>query len=156
MKYVCMERDIDFTLLYNLFYCYLNFRWISFYLIYNNDCIWIFLWNCITWPCTWWIESIYLFYYFIYLFSFFFFYRPIDLQRIKRNIESGAIRTTAEFQRDMMLMFLNATMYNTHDHNVYHMAHHMMKDAVSTIQVSILSSPSLLPHWHSFIILCGM
>ncbi|XP_045128903.1 bromodomain-containing protein 8-like isoform X2 [Portunus trituberculatus] len=61
-------------------------------------------------------------------------YRPMDLQRIKRNIESGAIRTTAEFQRDIMLMFLNATMYNTRDHNVYHMAHHMMKDAVSTIQ----------------------
>ncbi|KAK8406583.1 hypothetical protein O3P69_007296 [Scylla paramamosain] len=61
-------------------------------------------------------------------------YRPMDLQKIKRNIESGAIRTTAEFQRDIMLMFLNATMYNTRDHNVYHMAHQMMKDAVSYIQ----------------------
>lgn len=60
----------------------------------------------------------------------------MDLQKIKRNIESGLIRTTAEFQRDMMLMFLNATMYNTRDHNVYHMAHQMMKDAVSTIEVS--------------------
>lgn len=59
----------------------------------------------------------------------------MDLQKIKKNIENGAIRTTSEFQRDIMLMFLNATMYNTHDHNVYHMAHHMMKDAVSTIQV---------------------
>lgn len=61
-------------------------------------------------------------------------YRPMDLQKIKKNIENGVIRTTSEFQRDIMLMFLNATMYNTHDHNVYHMAHHMMKDAVSTIQ----------------------
>lgn len=61
-------------------------------------------------------------------------YRPMDLQKIKRNIESGAIRTTAEFQRDIMLMFLNATMYNTRDHNVYHMAYRMMKDAVSTIE----------------------
>ncbi|KAK4288879.1 hypothetical protein Pmani_038122 [Petrolisthes manimaculis] len=61
-------------------------------------------------------------------------YRAMDLQKIKRNIESGLIRTTAEFQRDIMLMFLNATMYNTRDHNVYHMAHQMMKDAVSTIQ----------------------
>lgn len=62
----------------------------------------------------------------------------MDLQKIKRNIESGLIRTTAEFQRDIMLMFLNATMYNTRDHNVYHMAYQMMKDAVSTIEVSYL------------------
>lgn len=61
-------------------------------------------------------------------------YRPMDLQTIKRNIESGVIRNTAEFQRDMMLMFLNAKMYNTSDHNVYHMAHQMMKDTVSTIE----------------------
>ncbi|KAG0725015.1 Bromodomain-containing protein 8 [Chionoecetes opilio] len=65
-------------------------------------------------------------------------YRAMDLQKIKRNIESGAIRTTAEFQRDMMLMFLNATMYNTRDHNVYQLAHQMMKDAVSCIQASLL------------------
>ncbi|XP_042875479.1 bromodomain-containing protein 8-like isoform X4 [Penaeus japonicus] len=61
-------------------------------------------------------------------------YRPMDLQTIKRHIESGVIRNTAEFQRDMMLMFLNAKMYNTSDHNVYHMAHQMMKDTVSTIE----------------------
>lgn len=64
--------------------------------------------------------------------------RPMDLQTIKRNIESGVIRNTAEFQRDMMLMFLNAKMYNTSDHNVYHMAHQMMKDTVSTIEVCII------------------
>ncbi|KAK7068102.1 Bromodomain-containing protein 8, partial [Halocaridina rubra] len=61
-------------------------------------------------------------------------YRPMDLQTIKRNIESGIIRNTAEFQRDMMLMFLNATMYNTSDHNVHQMARHMMKDTISTIE----------------------
>lgn len=61
-------------------------------------------------------------------------YRPMDLQTIKRNIESGIIRNTAEFQRDMMLMFLNATMYNTSDHNVHQMAHQMMQDTISTIE----------------------
>lgn len=61
-------------------------------------------------------------------------YRPMDLQKVKRNIESGVIRTTAEFQRDVMLMFLNAKMYNTCDHNVYQMAEQMMRDGVSTIE----------------------
>ena len=35
---------------------------------------------------------------------FLFFHRPIDLTMIKKNIENGTIRTTSEFQRDMMLM----------------------------------------------------
>ncbi|XP_064082061.1 bromodomain-containing protein 8-like [Macrobrachium nipponense] len=61
-------------------------------------------------------------------------YRPMDLQTIKRNIESGMIRNTAEFQRDMMLMFLNAIMYNTSDHNVHQMAHQMMQDTIATIE----------------------
>ncbi|XP_068207562.1 bromodomain-containing protein 8-like [Palaemon carinicauda] len=61
-------------------------------------------------------------------------YRPMDLQTIKRNIESGNIRNTAEFQRDMMLMFLNAIMYNTSDHNVHQMAHQMMQDTIATIE----------------------
>ncbi|KAG7177532.1 Bromodomain-containing protein 8-like [Homarus americanus] len=61
-------------------------------------------------------------------------HRSMDLQKVKRNMENGLIRTTAEFQRDIMLMFLNAKMYNTSDHNVYHMADQMMQDAVSTIE----------------------
>ena len=31
---------------------------------------------------------------------------------------SQTIRTTSEFQRDMMLMFQNALMYNSADHDV--------------------------------------
>lgn len=41
--------------------------------------------------------------------------RPMDLQTIKTRIESpgeNGIRTTAEFKRDMMLMFQNALFYN--------------------------------------------
>ncbi|XP_041787653.1 LOW QUALITY PROTEIN: bromodomain-containing protein 8-like [Anopheles merus] len=42
-------------------------------------------------------------------------YRPMDLPQIKRNIENGNIRTTAEFQRDLLLMCTNAIMLNRND-----------------------------------------
>lgn len=58
----------------------------------------------------------------------------MDLSAIKKNIESGQIRTTAEFQRDIMLMFQNAVMYNSSDHDVYHMALEMQRDVLEQIQ----------------------
>ncbi|KAL4631373.1 bromodomain-containing protein 8-like isoform X2 [Arapaima gigas] len=61
-------------------------------------------------------------------------HRPMDLSVIKKNIESGVIRTTAEFQRDIMLMFQNAVMYNSSDHDVYHMALEMQRDVLEQIQ----------------------
>ncbi|XP_077360743.1 bromodomain-containing protein 8-like [Festucalex cinctus] len=61
-------------------------------------------------------------------------HRPMDLATIKRNIESGSTRTTAEFQRDIMLMFQNAVMYNSLDHDVYHMAVEMQRDVLEQIQ----------------------
>merc|ERR1712179_519940 len=61
-------------------------------------------------------------------------HRPMDLKTIKARIENGTITNTSEFQRDIMLMFLNATMYNTDDHNVHQMATKMMKDTVSSIE----------------------
>lgn len=60
--------------------------------------------------------------------------RPMDLSAIKKNIESGVIRTTAEFQRDIMLMFQNAVMYNSSDHDVYHMALEMQRDVLENVQ----------------------
>ncbi|MEQ2258601.1 Bromodomain-containing protein 8 [Xenotaenia resolanae] len=60
--------------------------------------------------------------------------RPMDLSAIKKNIESGVIRTTAEFQRDIMLMFQNAIMYNSSDHDVYHMALEMQRDVLEHVQ----------------------
>lgn len=60
--------------------------------------------------------------------------RPMDLATIKKNIETGLIRTTAEFQRDIMLMFQNAVMYNSLDHDVYHMALEMQRDVLEQIQ----------------------
>ena len=62
----------------------------------------------------------------------------MDLSMIKKNIESGALRTTAEFQRDMMLMFTNAIMYNNSDHDVYNMAVEMYNDVMVHIEVSRL------------------
>ncbi|KAF6739366.1 Bromodomain-containing protein 8 [Oryzias melastigma] len=61
-------------------------------------------------------------------------HRPMDLSAIKKNIESGVIRTTAEFQRDIMLMFQNAIMYNSSDHDVYHMALEMQRDVLEHVQ----------------------
>ncbi|XP_043925439.1 bromodomain-containing protein 8 isoform X8 [Protopterus annectens] len=61
-------------------------------------------------------------------------HRPMDLSAIKKNIENGVIRTTAEFQRDIMLMFQNAVMYNSSDHDVYHMAIEMQRDVLEQIQ----------------------
>ncbi|XP_075887598.1 bromodomain-containing protein 8 isoform X2 [Nelusetta ayraudi] len=61
-------------------------------------------------------------------------HRPMDLATIKKNIEIGLIRTTAEFQRDIMLMFQNAVMYNSLDHDVYHMALEMQRDVLEQIQ----------------------
>ncbi|XP_072302275.1 bromodomain-containing protein 8-like isoform X2 [Eucyclogobius newberryi] len=61
-------------------------------------------------------------------------HRPMDLATVKKNIETGLIRTTAEFQRDIMLMFQNAVMYNSLDHDVYHMALEMQRDVLEQVQ----------------------
>ncbi|XP_051532730.1 bromodomain-containing protein 8-like isoform X2 [Myxocyprinus asiaticus] len=61
-------------------------------------------------------------------------HRPMDLSTIKKNIENGLMRTTAEFQRDIMLMFQNAVMYNSSDHDVFHMALEMQRDVLEQIQ----------------------
>jgi len=63
-------------------------------------------------------------------------HRPMDLSTIKKNIDSGAIRTTAEFQRDMMLMFINAMMYNNVKHDVHKMAVEMYGDVMMHIEVA--------------------
>ena len=62
-------------------------------------------------------------------------HRPMNLMVIKKNIEKGFIRTTSEFQRDMMLMFTNAIMYNNKNQDVYQMAEVMYNDCMSHIEV---------------------
>uniref|UniRef100_A0A670HQF3 Bromodomain containing 8 n=1 Tax=Podarcis muralis TaxID=64176 RepID=A0A670HQF3_PODMU len=71
---------------------------------------------------------------YLVMFAWCFIDRPMDLSTIKKNIENGLIRTTAEFQRDIMLMFQNAVMYNSSDHDVYHMAVEMQRDVLEQIQ----------------------
>ncbi|XP_059173866.1 bromodomain-containing protein 8-like isoform X2 [Physella acuta] len=68
--------------------------------------------------------------------------RPMDLSTIKKNIETGMIRTTVEFQRDMMLMFTNAIMYNSSNHNVYKMAKEMYDDVMQHIEMMIQTTDS--------------
>ena len=45
-------------------------------------------------------------------------FSPMDLSLIKKKIETGVIRNDMEFQRDMLLMFQNALMYNSSNHDV--------------------------------------
>ena len=47
------------------------------------------------------------------------------------------IRTDMEFQRDMLLMFQNAFMYNSSDHDVFFMAQSMKSDVMENIQVRV-------------------
>ena len=54
---------------------------------------------------------------------------------IKRNIETGVIRTTVEFQRDMLLMVQNAIMYNKTNTLVYKMANDMLADMIAQMEV---------------------
>ncbi|KAJ1126323.1 hypothetical protein NDU88_004731 [Pleurodeles waltl] len=61
--------------------------------------------------------------------------RPMDLSTIKRSLSKGVIRTMAEFQRDVMLVFQNAIMYNSADHEVYLKAVEMQKDISEILQV---------------------
>lgn len=62
-------------------------------------------------------------------------YRAMDLQTIRKHIESGAIRSTAEFQRDVLLMFNNAIMYNSKNEMVYQMAQQMQLEGLQQIQI---------------------
>ncbi|XP_060808360.1 bromodomain-containing protein 8-like isoform X2 [Amyelois transitella] len=55
--------------------------------------------------------------------------RPMDLTTIRKNIDAGIIRTTAQFQRDVLLMLSNALMYNSSEHSVYTMAKEMHEEA---------------------------
>merc|ERR1712059_68277 len=51
--------------------------------------------------------------------------------------------TTEEFQRDLSLMFLNAIMYNSSDHEVYSLTHSMQADTSKIVQ-EYLNTQALL------------
>ncbi len=62
-------------------------------------------------------------------------YRPMDLSTIKKNIENSTIKTTREFQRDIMLMFTNAIMYNSSNHDVHKIALEMYKEVIYNVEL---------------------
>ncbi|XP_043460801.1 bromodomain-containing protein 8-like [Leptopilina heterotoma] len=64
-------------------------------------------------------------------------FRPMDLSTIKKNIDNGTIRSTRHFQRDVMLMFQNAIMYNKHDTFVYKMAITMQEECLQHMQILV-------------------
>ncbi|XP_043266869.1 bromodomain-containing protein 8 [Venturia canescens] len=64
-------------------------------------------------------------------------FRPMDLSTIKKNIDNGTIRSTMHFQRDVMLMFQNAIMYNKQDTFVYKMALSMQEECLQHMQILV-------------------
>lgn len=67
--------------------------------------------------------------------AIFVFNRPMSLSLIKQNIEKNVIKSTEEFTRDMMLMCVNAIMYNNHEYDVYSMAQEMYDEVMRAIEV---------------------
>ena len=65
-------------------------------------------------------------------------YRPMDLSTIKKNIDNGSIKSTKEFQRDVMLMFTNALMYNSSSHDIHKISMEMYREVLNDVEVSIL------------------
>ena len=63
-------------------------------------------------------------------------FRPMDLWTIKKNIDNGTIRSTTHFQRDVMLMFQNAIMFNKHNTHVHKMTLEMQEECLQHMQVN--------------------
>ncbi|XP_048480236.1 bromodomain-containing protein 8 [Plutella xylostella] len=71
--------------------------------------------------------------------------RPMDLATVRKNIDSGAVKTTAEFQRDILLMLTNALMYNGSSHRVHHMAREMLREAETQISLLVAAQTASPP-----------
>ncbi|KAI8332133.1 hypothetical protein BC941DRAFT_437601 [Chlamydoabsidia padenii] len=61
--------------------------------------------------------------------------RPLDLKSIKNRIRDGIIRTTVEFERDVVLMLTNSLMYNKEGTEIYQMAWEMLQDVTEQIKI---------------------
>ncbi|KAM6357359.1 bromodomain-containing protein 8-like [Alca torda] len=61
--------------------------------------------------------------------------RPMDLTSIKRRLSKGHIQSMVQFQRDLMLMFQNAMMYNSSNHHVHQMAMEMQREVLEQLQM---------------------
>ncbi|XP_067320897.1 bromodomain-containing protein 8-like [Anolis sagrei] len=61
--------------------------------------------------------------------------RPMDLSSIKRNLSKGQIQNMIELQRDLMLMFQNAIMYNSSNHHIHRIAVEMQREVLEQLQM---------------------
>ena len=52
----------------------------------------------------------------------------MDLARVRKRIDQGIIRNSQSLQRDLLLIFQNAMMYNSSKTEIYRMAFEMEKD----------------------------
>ncbi|KAG9303883.1 hypothetical protein G9A89_005793 [Geosiphon pyriformis] len=64
---------------------------------------------------------------------------PMDLKTIKKNVREGKVDDTDKFQRDIMLMFMNALVYNRESTDVHKMAG-KMKEYVEKMILDFKSS----------------
>ncbi|XP_014212182.1 transcription factor GTE1 [Copidosoma floridanum] len=64
-------------------------------------------------------------------------FRPMDLSTVKKNIDNGTIRSTTHFQRDIMLMFQNAIMFNKDNTFVFKMTLEMREECLQHMQIFV-------------------
>lgn len=61
-------------------------------------------------------------------------HQPMDLNTIKRKIETGVILSLRDMEHDLMLMFTNAIMYNPYGDFVYNAALEMRADTLQALE----------------------
>ena len=63
--------------------------------------------------------------------------RPMDLKTIKMRVRDGSITNSLEFQRDVLLMFGNAMMYNRPGSSIYGMTEEVWLNVVDFEKILI-------------------
>ena len=61
--------------------------------------------------------------------------RPMDLKTLLQKVKAGQVTCTAEFKRDVALIFANAVMYNGTNHDVARDARAMWADVQTLFSV---------------------
>uniref|UniRef100_A0A803T830 Bromo domain-containing protein n=1 Tax=Anolis carolinensis TaxID=28377 RepID=A0A803T830_ANOCA len=61
--------------------------------------------------------------------------RPMDLSSIKKSLSKGQIQSMIQLQRDLMLMFQNAIMYNSSNHHIHRIAVEMQREVLEQLQM---------------------
>ncbi|KAJ8659136.1 hypothetical protein O0I10_005175 [Lichtheimia ornata] len=74
---------------------------------------------------------------------------PMDLKAIKNRIREGAIKSTLEFERDIVLMLANSLMYNREGTEMYQMALEMLEDVSEQIKLFKTADSNSPPTSHT-------